>query len=201
MARRKRRRSAGSRRRRRNPMRSVRRRSGKAISRAAWRRSGYRRNPRRRSRVRRHYRRNPPLFRGVLGNAFDLGLQTTAALAGAGVGRQVTSMVPFTDNPGAPPLIEWGKAALLAIGVKQFTPSRWQRYGNAAALGILFGPTKQLITYFAPAVAGYLGDVMTLPSNFPGQRMLNAYSDNGMSAYVVEDGEDIGLGAYTSNGW
>ena len=86
-----RRRSTSKRRRRNPPMKSVRRRSGAKVSRAAWHRSSFRRNPRRR----RHYRRNPA---GILGTNFlpitNGGTGTVAYLEFAGpVGSDVTIQV------------------------------------------------------------------------------------------------------------
>lgn len=204
--------------RRRRVIRSV-RRGGKAVSRETWRASGFRRNPRRRRRarsyrrnprrLRRSYRRNPFFGGGLVGDLATLGGQTVAALAGAALGRRIAALIPVADDPGKAPIISWAKAALIALGLKMVNrkflrlPSQ---YVDAAALGVLLGPTKDVIVGFVPEAGNYLGDVMTLQpfSGMVGRRALASYSMNGMGAYaenwaeVVDDGSGQGgMGAYS----
>lgn len=176
------RRTAKRARRRTGTIKSV-RRGGRPVSRAAWRRSGY--------------RRNPPILKDLT----ELGTQTVAALAGAGVGGQVAAMIPFTDAPGNLPIVEWLKNAGLAIGLKLFGGKVLPRHlVDAAALGMMFNPTRRLIVAAVPQAGGFLGDVMALPS-FPGAYRqvaayapaLSAYSGGNGYAEVVEEG----LGAYS----
>lgn len=175
-------------------MRSIRRRGGAAVSRSAWRASGYRRNPRRRGQVR--YRRNQPFnLRGIGNQVLDLAQASGAALVGSAIGRTVSGVIPLGDP--ANPITNFAKGSLIAIGIRTLGAQVvGDRMALFAAIGAMLGPTKNLIISFAPQAEQFLGardDVMYLPS-FPGGRQIASYADDGYSeAEVVEDG---GLGSY-----
>lgn len=187
---RKRRRAAPKRRRRTSAprrMRSVRRAGGAAVSRQAWRASGFRRNPRRR----RRYRRNPGFSaRGIVGQVKDLGIGAGVGLLGMAAGRTISNMIPFGQGD---PIMGFAKSTAVAIGIRIFGAKvLGNDLARIAAIGAMLNPTKDLLISFVPQAQQFLGastGVMYLPS-FPTSRSIASYA--GASGGEVSDGEELG---------
>jgi len=140
-------------------MQSVKHRSGKSVSRAAWHHSGYRRNP---SRRRNAYLMNPT-FRGGL--AGITGMLTSAATKAAGatlvdlgMGQLIArGVIPAAMlSAGTYPLVKGAVAIALGTVVNMLPlPRMLHGFGSAMAEG-------SLIVTFNSAIKSFLPSTMTL---------------------------------------
>lgn len=161
-------------------MKSIRsQKTGKPVTRAAWKRSGFRRNkmakrrlpPRTKSgrfrkraggtrratttaRRRRTYRRNPPLFRGILGAVMQAGVGGAGVSAGKIANRQGVSLLNL--DPTSPIGIAAQAGIAIAAGVlaKQFRMRG--PFVDGLVYGAMSGAVESAIKMVAPAQAAAL---------------------------------------------
>lgn len=169
---------------------------------SARRRRSYATNPRRvrrrrsvakRGRIRR-YRRNPGMG-SMLGGVKESFIGAGAVLGGMAAGRFVSSMIPLNaSNAAQQPLYDFAKGVLVSIGVRMLGRKViGRKYADLAAIGVLVGPSRNLILSYVPGASPFLGNgVMAMPRFTSGGRLpsgtaaypggVAAYSD-GLSAY------------------
>lgn len=133
----------------------------------------------------------------VIGGIKESFLGAGAVLGGMAAGRFVSSMIPLNaSNAAQQPLYDFAKGVLVSIGVKMLGRKViGQKYADLAAIGVLVGPSRNLILSYAPSASAFLGSgVMAMPrftvgggrvgpgvQAYPGG--VAAYSNDGLSAY------------------
>lgn len=165
--------------RRKSSRKAVRRTTGRKRSRSAARRR-YAANPRHHAKRgrRRHYRRNPGMIGAITGTVVDTGV----VLIAGGAGRMLAGLIPFNaSTPANQPYIDFGKAALIAVGVRTLGAKfLGQDKARLAAIGVMLPATKNLVLSFAPSASTYLGAADRAPMFLP--RSISARNP-GMNAY------------------
>ncbi len=152
--------------RRKRSRKALRRNPGRKRSRRAAHRR-YAANPRRHhaKRGRRRMHRNPSIVSAITGTVVDTGV----VLVGGAVGRFVAGMIPFNaSTPANQPYVDFGKSALIAVGVRYLGPRfMGQDMARLAAIGVMLPATKNLVLSFVPSASQYLGSADRAPMFLP----------------------------------
>lgn len=121
-----------------------------------------------------------------------------AALVGGAAGRMLSNLIPI----GGSPIVNFAKGVVVAVAIKKLG-SRFlgNDLATYAAVGAMLGPTKDLITSFAPGAGAFLG-----ASNGALYFPPPIYSNAGLAAYSgdvdgAEVSVDTGMGAYADAGF